>query len=58
MVTRLFWLIMGAFIAFWVFKNDPELTFLIAFREWLLDILQEFQKDPETTVSSLVSKYL
>ena len=61
MFTRLFWLVIGAFIAFWIFKNDPELTFLANFREWLLGILQEFQQEPTQPIKSLsqlISKYL
>jgi len=58
MFTRIFWLVLGAVIAFWVFRNDPELTFLVTFREWLLGFLQEFQKDPSEAVNQLISKYL
>ncbi len=55
MFKRLFWLLLGAVIAFWIFKNDPELIFLVKFRQWLLDLLHEFQDE---STSDIVKNFI
>lgn len=45
MFRILFWVLIGAALAFWVFKNDPELTFLLKFRDWLLSLFDGFKSE-------------
>jgi hypothetical protein len=53
MFRILFWIIVGAALAFWVFKNDPDLTFLLKFRDWLLSFFEEFKKSDNPDSSEL-----
>ncbi|MFA5250182.1 MAG: hypothetical protein WC371_02085 [Parachlamydiales bacterium] len=43
MFKRLFWILVGVALAFWLFKMDPELKILHQAKFWLLEMLKKFK---------------